>query len=327
MINLNIFAEKRLMTFTERLSELLSSGLSLQKSLTIIARISSDKKLRGVCLKLQQALSSGSEFSVAMTKFPDLKIPGWYAAYLNVAQECGNLTQILLYIQSLLNHEKEAREKFLSAIAYPVFVVFLTALSGFLSVKYFLPAFSDLFPADAEEIRSRAMETMLMADIFLALSFLLISYLVASFAGVSPCMGVLRTMNFLCENSVPTLTAVNCAFSFAENDGRLSRALVDIRSELLEGASLASCFGKCFEKAGLKREGLLLSENLALCEESGLKTAFKKTLSLLDARKNRQEKLLLSSLQPVLLLLASVYITLILKAAFLPYITNFGGLI
>ena len=320
--------KKRLLSFTERLSEIISGGIPLQKALGIMGRIySKDKKLSETCLNLQKILVGGTKFSVAMKMFPVINAPEWYIAYLNVAEECGNLNEVLVQLEKNLKHEKDSREKFLSSIAYPVFVVLLTAFSGFFSVSYFLPAFSSLFEGNADEIRRTAIKTMLYADIFLAAAFFMLVSIVAKTVCSSPCLGVLKTMDFLSENSVPTLAAVNCAFSFAGNDRKISRALLHIRNELLEGEKIASCFGRCFEKAGYKEEGALLSENLSICEETGKNNGFKKCVDVLNAKKMRLEKIVLSSVHPVLILLSSIYITLILKAAFLPYITNFGGFI
>ena len=328
----NFFSrKKRLISFTERLSELVSSGIPLQKSLGILGRISSgDKKLSEFCISLQKSLAEGSKFSAAMSMSDFVKTPDWYLAYISVAEECGNLASLLLHLKNLLSHEKESREKFLSAILYPGFLVLLTALSGFFSVRFFLPAFSELFcggEKSARAIEAEALRTMLFADLFLFAGFFLLVFFLGKVIRVSPCLNVLRTMDFLSENSLPTLAAVNCAFAFCERDKKLAGALLSVREQLLDGEKIALCFGKCFEEAGFKKEGLLLSENLSLCEETGKNNGFKKTANYIWAKHEGQEKAFLALVQPILLVLASFYITLILKTAFLPYITNFGGLI
>lgn len=328
----NLFSrKKRLISFTERLSELTSSGIPIQKSLGIMGRISAtDKRLSEFCYSLQKSLADGTKLSVAISMSDFVKSPDWYVAYISVAEECGAVSPVLLHLKNLLCHEKESFEKFVSALLYPGFLVFLTAIAGFCSIQFFLPSFSELFSESektAKAIETEAFRTMVSADAVLFAGFLLIVWLAARVIRVNPCLNVLRTMDFLSENSVPTLAAVNCAFSFCEKDKKLARALLSVRNELLDGEKIALCFGRCFERAGFKKEGLLLSENLSLCEETGKNNGFKKTVNFISAKNERREKAFLSLVQPVLLLLASFYITLILKTAFLPYITNFGGLI
>ena len=323
--------KKRLASFTERLSELVSSGISIQKSLEILGRLSSsDRKLAEFCSSVGKALCGGTKFSVAVSMSPLVKAPAWYISYISVAEECGAVTEVLLHLKKLLRHESDSMEKFVSAVAYPLFVVILTALSGFFSVKFFLPEFSGLFGTDgkgAAEIQSEAMRAMIYADIVLLAVFVLFVWLSLRILRVSPCLSVLKTMDFLCRHDLPTLSAVNCAFAFSEKDRKISFALLSVRNELLEGEKIASCFGRCFSEAGFKKEGMLLSENLSLCEQTGRNDGFKNTADYIAAKNERMEKAFLACVQPILLLLASAYITLILKTAFLPYITNFGGIL
>ncbi|MBR0496323.1 MAG: type II secretion system F family protein [Treponema sp.] len=323
--------KKRLACFTERLSELVSSGISIQKSLEILGRISStDRKLAEFCSSVGKSLCGGTKFSVAVSMSPLVKAPSWYISYISVAEECGAVAEVLLHLKKLLLHESESLEKFVSAVAYPFFVVILTAVSGFFSVKLLLPEFSGLFGGDgktAAEIQSEAMSAMIYADFVLLAVFILFVWLSLRILRASPCLSVLKTMDFLSRHSLPTLSAVNCAFAFSEKDRKIAFALLSVRNELLEGAKIASCFGKCFSDAGFKKEGLLLSENLSLCEQTGRNDGFKNTADYISAKNERTEKIFLASVQPLLLFFAAAYMTLILKTAFLPYITNIGGII
>lgn len=323
--------KKRLSSFTERLSELVSSGISIQKSLEILGRIPcADRKFSDFCSSLGKSLCGGTKFSVAVSMSPMVSAPAWYISYICVAEECGAVADVLLHLKNLLRHESESLEKFFSAVAYPSFVVILTALSGFFSVNFFLPEFSGLFGSDgraAAEIQSEAMKTMIYADIVLMVVFILFLCVALRILRVSPCLSVLKTMDFLSRHNLPTLSAVNCAFAFSEKDRKISFALLSVRNKLLGGEKIASCFGRCFSEAGYKKVGLLLSENLSICEQTGRNDGFKNTVDYVSVRKERMEKIFLACVQPLLLLFASAYITLILKTAFLPYITNFGEII
>ena len=323
-----IFSKRqRLFDFTEQLSELISSGLSLQSALEILGKIDfEDKNLSKMAVFLYDSLSLGAKFSFALEATPYIKAPAWYVDFITVAENCGCLETVLLYLKNILKHGKEGREKILEALFYPSLVIILTAIAGFHSVFFILPSFSEIFPAGFSS-ESDAFSSMLRADFFLLSVFALFMIFLKKNLSSEPCVNIFRTMDFLSENSVPTLTAVSCALAFTSGKKKLSNALVNVKEKLLNGESLADCFGSSFEDAGFKKEGRLLSVNLALCERTGGTKGFGKTADYLSARKMRQEKLILSSVQPFLILLSSVYVTLILKTAFLPYITNTGGLL
>ncbi|MBP3771248.1 MAG: type II secretion system F family protein [Treponema sp.] len=319
---------RRLLFFTERLSELLSSGISLQKSLGILETLPcSDPEFTCSCVTLKEYVSGGSAFSAAIRLLPSLPAPDWYIAYISVAEECACIVPVLEHLLHLLRREKENTEKLIAALCYPLFILLLTGCAGFFSVFYFLPGMLPLFGEKAASIRNEALYVMMRADCMLVLAFMLLAICARNCFRMDPCIAVFRTMAFLTEQAVPTLSAVSCAFAFCARDKKISAALLAVRSELLEGERISACFGRCFQKSGFKKEGFLLSEHLSLCEETGRKNGFEKTADYIAAKKTGAEKVFLAVLQPSLLALSSLYITLILKTAFLPYITQLGDLI
>jgi type II secretory pathway component PulF len=175
----NIFiGKKRLFLFTERLSELISSGCPLQKSLYIISRLNSrDLKINQTASFLHKAILSGTKFSVAISLAPFIKVPEWYASFILASEECGSLPGILDYLKKMLGHEKMAGEKFFSALAYPLLVIILASAAGFFSVFFFIPAFQGFLGGEAEGIKSNAVKTMLYGDIFLMLVFFCLHFL------------------------------------------------------------------------------------------------------------------------------------------------------
>lgn len=320
--------KKRLYAFTEKLAELTDSGIPLHKSFEIIAKnCRNDRKIKSASEFLNKRLLEGTKFSVALKMMTCMTVPDWYAAYIMVAEECGCIRPILLYLKKLLENQNSDSEKFFDALIYPCLVCLLTALAGFFSVFYFLPSLAMLFSENVEQIQAQAARTMVLADIFLFAAFSCIALFMKKLCMPSSCLGVLRAMAFLTENSVPTLSAVSCAFAFVGRKKTLALALLSIRKNLLEGIKLSECFGAAFLKAGFKTEGVILAENLAIDQESGRANGFEKTAAFLARRNERRAKLFFSLLQPTLLFIASVYITLILNTAFMPYLTNFGGLL
>ena len=316
----------RLYSFTERLSELVSGGIPLQKSLHIIGKMnSSDAQMSNIASFLYKSLLDGMKFSVAMASCPFLKLPEWYIAYLGVAEECEKISQILIYLKQILSHEKKIREKFIVMLSYPILVTVLTAVMGFVAVFFFFPDFSPFFGGNFQEIQNSSIKSMIFADFFLFAGAATLLYFVKRSLSENPCLSVFKAFLFLSENGVPTLSAVSCVLSFLSGEKRIYLALLSVRNHLLEGEKVAACFGKCFEESGFKTEGMILSENLLLSEETGRNNAFEKTLDFLEGRKVLKEKMLVSILPPILFAFVALYLGIILKASFLPLIMITGG--
>lgn len=328
MKNFHCGGKQRLFMFTEKLSELIASGISLQKALFIIAAFPyQDKKLSDGAAFLHSALLGGTKFSVALKMLPSIPVPEWYIAYITVAEECACIGPVLAHLRKMLCHERERGRKCLEAMLYPMIVIFLTAFAGFFFVFAFLPQFSLLFGGKGDELKIRAAQVLLYANTALLSFFLFLFIVVRKMLAVSPCLNVFRTMAFLSQYSVPTLTAVSCAFSFSEREKSVASALLAVRKALLEGELLSTCFGDCFQRSGFKLEGIILSENLLLSQETGKSDGFEKTAAYFSERQKNKERIFLSLLQPLMLLIAAAYITVIIKTAFLPYLIESGGFV
>ncbi len=318
--------KKRLLYFTERLSELLSSGLSLQKSLYLLGKMKfRDIRMNQLASFLQKALFNGTKFSVALKMAPFISVAEWYSAFITVAEESGEIALILEHLTWSLVREKLISQKLFEALLYPCFVILMTALAGFFSVFYFLPSFNPLFGENAGEIQDKAVRTMIFGDFFLAFSFALLIFLARKILSPSPCTNVIKTMAFLSESSVSTMASLSCALAIAARKRKIASALLEVKNCLLDGEKIADCFGKCFEKAGFIHEGIVLAENLMLSQETGRGDGFSRTYAYFTERQEKGERLFFSLLQPLLLTVAAVYLLLIMKSAFLPYITSFGG--
>ena len=316
---------KLLFALTDALCELVGGGVPLPNALSIL---SARDTLVGSCARrLHKSLSDGMSLSLAFCSTTDIAAPEWFSAYISVAEECERIAPILLHLRNLLEHERRVREKMLALLAYPCFVILLTAAAGFFSVYFLLPSLSVLFGSDFSELQSQAVKTMVFADAALLLAFVLLVFFAKKLLSSPPCLHVIQTMAFLSEHDIPTIHAVSCAFAFTGREKKTAFALLSVRNRLLGGEKIAECFGSCFEEAGFRREGRILSEFLYLCEQTGKQNGFARSASVLEERQIRAEKIMLSSMQPLLLLLATFYVALILKTAFLPYITSLGGIL
>jgi type II secretory pathway component PulF len=318
--------KKRLLIFTERLFELISSGISLQKALFILSRMNfTDIKLNRLASFLHKSILAGTKFSLAIKLAPYVSVADWYSAFITVSEEFGGISSVLEHLTLLLRHEKNTSRKIMDSLRYPCLLLASSAIAGYLSVTFILPSFSALFSENIRQIQENAVRTMIKADFFLLFVFSVFVLVTKKIFSQNQCAGIMKTLSFLRENSIPTLPAISCTLAFSSGNKRLSAALISVRKRLLDGEEISDCFGKCLEDSGFRQEGLLVAENLMFNQETGGKDAFAKAYSCLCEIQARREQVFLSSIQPFFLLVVAIYLCLISKAAFLPFITNLGG--
>ena len=316
-----------ILSFTEKVNELVSSGLSLQKSFLLLEKISGEKKeLSLLCNFLHTSLAQGKRLSVALAMNRYLAFPDWYLAYITVAEECGCINQVLAHLIENLQKRSGQVAKCIDSLLYPLSVVLLTALAGFLSVFFLLPSFYYATGGNCHD-RSEQLSAMLMADFFLFSFFMLLLLAGKKVFAERTIHSVISAIAFLTERNLPTIYGVKCAFVFSEKDKKIASALHEIQQRLFRGEKTSSSFADCFSKNGYRREGLLLAENLLLGEQTGSSVAFKKTAEILRKRQLRREKAFLSMLQPLIFFAIAVYSGSILKVSLLPFITDFGGIL
>jgi type II secretory pathway component PulF len=112
------------LTFLESLYDLTSSGLSAGEAVRLLSLRIKEPRLKELCNGLWNRISEGAPLSRAMSDFPEV----FDEATLNLIQAgeaTGSLNDTISRIIAHLTEQKELRRKLLTALAYPVFMVFV----------------------------------------------------------------------------------------------------------------------------------------------------------------------------------------------------------
>ncbi len=119
-------SRKERLPFLQALEDLISSGLSAGEAVRLLSVRIQEPSLRQLCINLWERLSEGAPLSRAMSDFPAV----FDAATVNLIQAgeaTGSLHEVLGRIITHLIEQKELRSQLLTALAYPVFMVFVAS--------------------------------------------------------------------------------------------------------------------------------------------------------------------------------------------------------
>src|SRR3989339_484116 len=113
--------------FARQLATMISAGLPLTKSLSILARQARTDRLREVYYKIYRDLEEGYSFSTSLAKHPE----AFDRVFVSVAksgESSGNLDTVLEQLAKRLESSQDFSLKIKGALYYPIFV--LVALVG-----------------------------------------------------------------------------------------------------------------------------------------------------------------------------------------------------
>ena len=130
--------------FCRQLSTLLGAGVTILKSLEIISKQATSRKLYNTILDLQKNMESGLSFHEAMAIHPKVFSDLW-VNLVESGEASGNLAAVLSRLASYLERNAAFRGKIISALIYPalLMVAGLGALV-FMAVKI-VPTFAEIF--------------------------------------------------------------------------------------------------------------------------------------------------------------------------------------
>src|SRR3954464_9347084 len=143
------FASKKitpraLENFTRLLSSLLAAGVPLSRALVILTKEASSPAAGAKWKEIHDLVIDGMSLADAMSKSPET-FPRVYVAMVEAGETGGFLDVVLAQIADFQAREKEMRGKVMTALLYPIILLFLaTGVLIFLLV-FFIPRFQTIF--------------------------------------------------------------------------------------------------------------------------------------------------------------------------------------
>lgn len=123
------------------ISSLLTSGVSISRSIDIAQDVVQNIYYKKVLGYAREAVEKGLPLSSAFVANPDL-YPVMMAEMVQVGEETGKLSEMLLQVALFFEEEVENKTKNLSTIIEPVLMIFVGAAVGFFALSMITPLYS-----------------------------------------------------------------------------------------------------------------------------------------------------------------------------------------
>ena len=133
-----------MVTFTRQLSAMLTSGLTLLKSLEILKNQAGNSALVKIIEDIVKDIQEGSSFSRAIAKYPEIFSPV-YTAMIEASEGSGFLDKAFLRLADTLEKQQRLKNTVKSALAYPAIVVAMMIFVVFVMMIFVIPQISTLY--------------------------------------------------------------------------------------------------------------------------------------------------------------------------------------
>lgn len=135
---------KEVALFSRQFATLISSGLTLIRSLGILISQTQNPTLAKIINEVREEVERGSALSLAMAKHPKA-FGRLFVAMVRAGEAGGGLDQSLLTLANMLEKQAALRAKIKSAMAYPVVVLSLVLMIVAAMILFIVPVFKGIY--------------------------------------------------------------------------------------------------------------------------------------------------------------------------------------
>lgn len=135
---------KDVVSFTRQLSAMLSSGLTLLRSLEILKDQVGNRTMAEVIDRIVKDIEEGANFSTAISRHPQVFSP-IYIALIEASEESGLLDKALIRLADTLEKQQKLKGTVKSALTYPALVVIMMVVVIFVVMVFVIPQISSLY--------------------------------------------------------------------------------------------------------------------------------------------------------------------------------------
>jgi type IV pilus assembly protein PilC len=135
---------KEVALMSRQLATMVSSGLTLVRSLGVLADQIESKPLREAMIQVRSDVEQGTLLSAALERLPKIFSP-LYISMVRAGEVGGALDAVLLKLSTTLEKQVELRSKVRSAMAYPAIVMCLVVVVVTALMIFVVPIFKKLF--------------------------------------------------------------------------------------------------------------------------------------------------------------------------------------
>jgi type IV pilus assembly protein PilC len=135
---------KDIAVFSRQFATMINSGLSLLRSLNILAEQTESKPLANIVNQIRMDVETGSSLSQALAKHPKA-FSRLYVSMVRAGEVGGALDSVLLRLADTIEKQVELRRKVKSAMTYPVVVAALVLIIVTAMLLFVIPMFQNIY--------------------------------------------------------------------------------------------------------------------------------------------------------------------------------------
>ncbi|WP_299432268.1 type II secretion system F family protein [uncultured Aquimarina sp.] len=146
----NSFNSKKKEQWYAELSVLLKSGIDLKSGLELLSETQKKEKDQKLMTKMLSQLIDGNSLSEILKKDKNFTDYEYYA--IRIGEQTGQLAQITLELSDFYKRKNDLKREIVSALTYPIIVLFTALIVIFFMLRYVVPMFVDIFKQNNVEL-------------------------------------------------------------------------------------------------------------------------------------------------------------------------------
>lgn len=343
--NRNIILE-----FTEIMTSLLKSGLTVQDAIALCASIAADQKTVWLCKSLLRALQSGLPLHEAL-KMHSPSFSSLYQSLVRLGEQTGSVATVFQRMSVYLRNEKKIRGKISNVMWYPMLVL-AAAIAGSAAIMAFImPRMTEVYSAfragtdeDAVlELANVYRSIWISSSIFALITVSVIgcalfrkysprfAYLLDYMFLKMPLFGrffkAIHTMDFAFAMEMLTVAGINVHTALSETasvvrNRAYGKAISEAHSMLLKGEPLSLAFG------AFKEFPPYISTWIAVGERTGaVGSVFTQIREYFQEDVDRMSEKLMNLLEPCLIFIVGVIVLVMILQFVSPLFSLYGRLL
>lgn len=340
------FKTKELSFNCRQLSAMLTSGLTLVKSLDILSKEQENDKAKKIWVDIYEQVQKGESFSSALEMQGDA-FPPFLKSMVNAGESSGSLDVVMKRMEAHYDKENKMNNTIKGAMIYPIVLLVLTVAVVLVIFVGIMPVFEPLFEGTEVNVIARFLmagsdfivkrwplliigAVLIIAGIIYALKVPSIRYKIDTYKITMPKVGPLmvkiytarfsRTLSSLYSSGIPMVECLERSSAIL-NNLYITDKFKQVVDEVKQGESLSSAIQRTeiFES--------MFCSIVFVGEEAGaLDEILAKSADYYEEESDSAVQRLVGLLQPLMIIILGITIGLLLGGIYPAIYESLGGL-
>ena len=333
-------SNNNLSIFTKQMSALLSAGTPIEKCLVLLSKQSSNSKFSQILLSINEDITEGNSLSSSLKKYPSI-FDEIYTSTIYAGETSASLSEVFHDLSIYLDKEAKIRSQVVGALIYPAVLFFVSIAVIYALLSFVLPQVVEQFVSSNVELPLLTQTLLAFSEVFpiiIATTLLIIigiyfvqitnitpqkyQLMISKYFLFIPLIGPIilydQTARFCSSMRLMTKAGLNTidSLQIAQNTFKnkyLKSQVEKVVNKVIAGTSISKAFAQVQIFPEVFQQ-LLSSGDLG----SQVSEMFEKTKEFLDQEVDTRRNLLLTLLQPIVILTMGVFVMLIVLSIMLP---------